>query len=159
MNLFWIFQLGVKEMRDKHSKILVVDDEEKYREVYKTLLTENGYKVITAASSQKAISIIKKERVNLVLLDLILPEVNGIEVLKKTKSKFGNSVEVIMVTGYGSIDSAVKAMKHGAFSYFVKSHDPDTLLLEIEKAEKMNLLLKVNKNLKKQLKNNQYLLE
>ena len=146
-------------MRDKNSKILVVDDEEKYREVYKTLLTENGYKVITAAFSQKAISIIKKERINLVLLDLILPKVNGIEVLKKIKSKFGNSVEVIMVTGYGSIDSAVKAMKHGAFSYFVKSHDPDTLLLELEKAEKMNLLLKLNKNLKNQLKNDHYLLE
>lgn len=146
-------------MESKNTNILVIDDEKKYREVYKTLLTENGYSVNTASEAEEAINILKNKRYNLVLLDLILPETNGIEVLKKIKNKFGDSLEIIMVTGYGSIDSAVKAMKSGAFGYFIKSSDPDSLLLEIRKAEKMNKLLKTNKALKTQIKDNDYLLK
>ena len=146
-------------MESKDTNILVIDDEKKYREVYKTLLTENGYSVNTASDSKEAMTLLKNKKTNLVLLDLILPETNGIEVLEKIKDKFGDTLEVIMVTGYGSIDSAVKAMKSGAFGYFVKSYDPASLLLEIEKAEKMNKLLKTNKALKTQIKNNDYLLK
>ncbi len=146
-------------MESQKTNILVIDDEKKYREVYKTLLTENGYFVNTASEAEEAIGILKNKRYNLVLLDLILPETNGIEVLKKIKDKFGDTLEVIMVTGYGSIDSAVKAMKSGAFGYFIKSSDPASLLLEIEKAEKMNKLLKSNKALKTQIKDNDYLLK
>src|SRR6056297_1785527 len=146
-------------MESQKNNILVIDDEKKYREVYKTLLTENGYFVNTASEAEEAIGILKNKRYNLVLLDLILPETNGIEVLKKIKDKFGDTLEVIMVTGYGSIDSAVKAMKSGAFGYFIKSSDPASLLLEIEKAEKMNKLLKSNKALKTQIKDNDYLLK
>ncbi|MGM0410446.1 MAG: sigma-54-dependent transcriptional regulator [Bacillota bacterium] len=146
-------------MSEKRAKILVVDDEKKYREVYKTLLKEKGYKVFTAAKGKKAISILEKNIINVVLLDLILSEKNGIELLKKIKDKFGNSVEIIMVTGYGSIDSAVKAMKFGAFSYFVKSDNPDSLLMEINKAKKMNLLFRKNESLQKQVNSEDYLLE
>lgn len=146
-------------MEARDINILVLDDEKKYREVYKSLLTEKGYLVKTASNSQEALSLLKKEKINLILLDLILPESSGIEVLKKIKEKFGDSVEVIMVTGYGSIDSAVKAMKLGAFSYFVKSSDPESLLIEIKKAAKMNRLLKTNKALKNQIKDNDYLLK
>ncbi|HKL75257.1 MAG TPA: sigma-54 dependent transcriptional regulator [Halanaerobiales bacterium] len=146
-------------MESQKTNILVIDDEKKYREVYKTLLTENGYFVNTASEAEEAIGILKNKRYNLVLLDLILPETNGIEVLKKIKDKFGDTLEVIMVTGYGSIDSAVKAMKSGAFGYFIKSSDPASLLLEIEKAEKMNKLLKSNKALKTQIKDDDYLLK
>ena len=150
---------GGKKMKFKKTNILVIDDEKKYREVYSTLLTENGYSVDTASEAEEAIDILKNKRYNLVLLDLILSETNGIKVLKKIKDKFGDTLEVIMVTGYGSIDSAVKAMKSGAFGYFIKSSDPDSLLLEIEKAEKMNKLLKTNKALKTQIKDNDYLLK
>lgn len=146
-------------MKNPSSKILIIDDEKKYREVYSTLLTEKGYKTVTAGSASEAFSVLKKTRINLILLDLVLPEVNGVELLKKIKKKYGDTVEVIMVTGYGSIDSAVSAMKYGAFSYFVKSHDPDTLLFEIKKALKMNDLLKDNKVLKSKLERNDYLLE
>lgn len=146
-------------MEKKKTKILVVDDEKKYREVYDAILSERGYRVKTASSAEKAFSILEKEKINLVLLDLILPEIGGIELLKELKKKYANTIEVIMVTGYGSIESAVEAMKNGAFSYFVKSHNPDNLFFEIEKAEKMNNLLKDNKIFQKQLGKEEYLFD
>lgn len=144
-------------MGHKNFRILVVDDEEQYRLVYKKLLEKQGYQVFTAENSFDALSFLERAAIDLVLVDLVLPEDNGLELLKKIKERFGFSIRVIVVTGYGSVETAVEAMKSGAFGYFIKSHDPQALLLEIKKAEEMIALSKQNLALREELKGN-YLL-
>lgn len=116
-------------------RIMVVDDEAHQRLVLKKILEKKGYFVEVASNGIEALQRIKSEAFDLVLTDLIMDNMNGVELLEKIKL-FDKSIEVILVTGYGSIENAVDAMKKGAFSYFVKSHDPKELLDEIDKVEK-----------------------
>ena len=76
----------------------------------------------------------QQEFYNIILSDIMMPGMNGLAFLQEVKKRYADRIEVIMTTGYGSIETAVEAMKLGAFSYFVKSHNPDELLMEIEKA-------------------------
>lgn len=115
-------------------RILVVDDEADQRLVLKKILEKNGYFVEVAKNGTEALKRIKEFQFDLVLTDLIMENMNGVKLLEKIKL-FDRSIEVILVTGYGSIENAVEAMKKGAFSYFVKSHDPKELLEEIKKVE------------------------
>jgi two-component system, NtrC family, response regulator HydG len=140
-------------------KILVVDDKKEYRLVYKKLLENEGYYVITAKSAEEGLKFLEEEVFNLVLTDLVLPEMNGIEFLKIIKRIYANSIEVIIITGYGTIESAVEAMKYGAFSYFIKDNNPEELILEINKAKKIISLSKENKFLREQLNDKNYLLK
>ncbi len=119
-------------MEEHKFRILVVDDQAEYRDVLKLILKENGYRIDTADSGENALNIIQKNSYNLVITDLIMDGINGIELLKKIKY-INKELEVIIITGYGSIENAVKAMKEGAFSYFIKSHSPKELLNEIKK--------------------------
>jgi len=117
---------------DSIFKILIVDDEAEYRDILKRILEINGYDADTAISGQDALGKIKKNEYSLVLSDLIMPGMDGVQLLGEIK-KISKSIEVILVTGYGSIENAVAAMKQGAFSYFVKGGDPEELLGEIQK--------------------------
>ncbi|MBW4827773.1 MAG: sigma-54 dependent transcriptional regulator [Clostridiaceae bacterium] len=139
-------------------KILVVDDEIEYQEVYKMILEDEGYIVDTASSGKKALEKLDREYFNLVLADLIMEGMNGIEMLKEIKKK-DEEIEVIIVTGYGSIESAVEAIKQGAFSYFIKDHDPEELILEIKKVRDIFKLKFENKTLKEGNKEKGYLIE
>lgn len=139
-------------------KILIVDDEKEYQEVFKMILNDKGYTVNTASSGQKALDLLKKEKYNLVLTDLIMPNIDGMKLLERIK-KEKTHTEVIIVTGYGTIETAVKAIKNGAFSYFIKSHEADELLMEIEKIEKLQQLEEDNKYLRDHQNSNGYLLE
>ncbi len=126
-------------------KILVVDDESDARESMQMLLHRANYAVVTAASAEEALSILEKEYYPLVITDVMMPGINGIEFLQKMKSIYRQSVEVIMLTAYGSIKNAVQTIKMGAFGYFIKGNDPEELLLEIKKA-KLILELKASRN-------------
>ncbi len=101
--------------------ILAVDDELGMRDSYRVLLSDN-YNLYLASGGKEALDTIKKETIDLVLLDLKLPDVDGLEVLNKIK-EYDYSIDVILVTAYGTIKNAVEAMKVGAYDYFVKPID------------------------------------
>ncbi|TAN66872.1 sigma-54-dependent Fis family transcriptional regulator [Paraclostridium sordellii 8483] len=116
-------------------KILIVDDEIEYANVMKKIIKKKGYEVNVALSGLEAISIIEKDKsYDLVLSDLIMDKMNGVELLENVKI-INKDIEVILVTGYGTIENAVDAMKKGAFSYFIKSNPTKDLLNEIQKVK------------------------
>ena len=138
-------------------KILVVDDEMEFRDAYSLILSDNGYDVLMAASGEQCLEILQSKKVDLVITDLKMGKMNGLELLSKIKEKY-KDCEVIMVTGYGTVDSAVKAIKQGAFGYFVKGHNPDLLLSDVEKLVKIKSLQLDNWNLKYGLPKGEYLM-
>lgn len=140
-----------------HFKILIVDDEEEYREVFKEILDEKGYITKAASSGEEALNILKTHSFHLVLTDLIMKGIDGIELLEKIKEEYSET-EVIIITGYGTVENAVAAMKKGAFTYFIKSHDLEELTIEIEKIRKIFYLENDNEIFKNQQKNSKYML-
>ncbi len=146
----------VMEGNNSLFKILIVDDEADYRETSKMLLEEFGYQVETAESGEEALKILEIEYYPLIITDIMMSGLNGIGFLQKVKSIYQQNVEVIMVTGYGSVETAVQTMKIGAFGYFIKSHNPDELILEIEKAKEV-IDLKTLNNLHRESRENKFL--
>jgi len=100
-------------------KILIVDDEKLIRKSLKIALEQKGYTALTSQSGEKGLAIVENERVDVVLLDIRLPDSNGIDILKSIKN-IDSDIVVIIMTGYGTIDNAVRAMKLGAFDYITK---------------------------------------
>jgi DNA-binding NtrC family response regulator len=121
------------------SRILIVDDEPQIRRILSALLTERGHKTETAESGEEALAKRAGFRPDIVLLDVNLPEMDGIEALKRLLADEPR-LTCIMMTAYGSIRSAVEAMRIGAFDYLSKPFDNDELLLTIERAWKMRCL-------------------
>ncbi|GAU79263.1 sigma-54 dependent transcriptional regulator [Fusibacter sp. 3D3] len=119
------------------TKILIVDDEIEYRETYRMLLEDNGYIVGEASGTEEALEILEREYYPVVLTDILMTGEDGIYLLKQIKKRYQNSIEVIIVTGYGSVTGAVEAMRIGALGYFIKSHNPQALLVEIHKAKRL----------------------
>ena len=116
----------------KKPRILIVDDEAPMRESLNDWLKEDGYVVGLAASGQEAIDMVQKGTWEVMLLDLKMPGMDGLETLRKVK-EVSPEVEVIMMTAYATIDTAVQAMKEGAFDYLVKPFDPDEIEIQIKK--------------------------
>lgn len=114
------------------SKILVVDDEKSTRESMKMILKGN-HDVITAESGEKALDIVRREEPEIVILDIIMPGMDGIETLKKLREKCPD-VPVVMVTATQMVNTAVTAMKLGAFDYVVKPFDVEEILIIVDKA-------------------------
>lgn len=139
-------------------KILIVDDEIEYQDVYEMILRDKGFYTRCVSSGTEAMKLLKKESFHLVLTDLIMPEMGGMELLEKIKKEYVDT-KVIIVTGYGTIETAVIAIKKGAFSYFIKSHKSEELLVEIEKIENLRQLEQDNKYLRSQQNNQSYLLK
>lgn len=106
-------------------KILVVDDERGPRESVRMILKDE-YDVIAVDRPKKALEELKREEIDLAILDIRMPEMDGIELLSEIK-RMDSSIEVLMVTGYANVDSAVKAMRFGAFDYLSKPFDKDEL--------------------------------
>jgi DNA-binding NtrC family response regulator len=102
--------------------ILVVDDEKEICTVLSDNLSQEGYRVFTANSGKTALELVKKEKPDLVLLDIRMPEMDGIEVLRRIK-KMKKEIVVIMLTAYGTLETARKAMKLGAYDYITKPFD------------------------------------
>lgn len=108
------------------AKILVVDDEEDMRTTLAILLEAEGYTVITAMNGHGAMERLKKEPVDMVVSDIRMPDMDGIELLQQAKA-VNPTIPVVMVTGYGSAELAVEAMKLGAFDYLQKPFDNERL--------------------------------
>lgn len=108
-------------MRDKNS-ILVIDDEKGICAFFEKVLTKEGYRVLTALSGDRGLAIIKMEKPDMVLLDLKMPGMDGIEVLRQIK-KIDKNIVVIILTAYGTMETARMAMRLGAFDYLTKPFD------------------------------------
>ena len=112
---------------DKHAKILVVDDDENIRNTMKTILEDEGYIVDLAATGSEAIQKTKKSAYNIALLDIRLPDMEGVELLKLIKDTVPRTRK-IMVTGYPSMQNAIAALNKNADAYLIKPIDIENLL-------------------------------
>jgi two-component system, NtrC family, response regulator PilR len=120
-------------------KILVVDDEQSMREFLEIMLKKEDYKVSLASNGEEVLKLLERDIFDLVLLDVRMPKMDGIAVLKKIKTVAAETI-VIMITAYASHDTAVKAMKEGAYDYITKPFKIDEIKLIIKNAlEKKNL--------------------
>jgi len=113
--------------------ILVVDDERPQREILEEILSGEGYDLMTAASGEAALKIVKDKRFDLVLTDLKMTGMDGIELLQRLLA-YDSSIIVILLTAHGSIDSAKESLRRGAFDYLEKPYDRETLLDTIRRA-------------------------
>ncbi len=123
-------------------RILVVDDEAAHRLMLKAHLEKAGFEILEAGTGEEALDLTAAEALDLILLDLRMPGMDGLEVLE-TLSKTGVAAPVIIMTAYGSIDSAVRALKMGAEDYLTKPLDTDELMLKIEKTLKLKDLAEI----------------
>ncbi len=124
---------------DKKATILVVDDENGVRQSFDMVLSDD-YEVLLAPTGKEAIDIFNKNTIDLILLDIRLPDIDGLDLLVKLKEIDPNN-EVIMVTAVREIQSAVRAIKAGAYEYIIKPFEVDEVLTIINRAlEKRHLV-------------------
>jgi len=131
-------------------KILIIDDEIMMRDFLTETLRRKKFEVSSAENGRKATALLKENTYDLVLTDLKLPDLTGIDILKKVKELSPHTV-VIIITGFGSIENAVEAMRLGAFHYLVKPFSPDTIEAVIEKAQEHLSLVAENQYLRQEL--------
>jgi len=117
------------------ANILVVDDEKDFVEMLSLRLQEVGEKVSTAYSGKECLETLAKTNIDVVILDIKMPGMDGMETLREIKKRFP-IIEVIMLTGHGSTETAVEGMKSGAFDYLMKPADFDDLAAKLEGARK-----------------------
>ena len=132
------------------TKVLLVDDEEKFLSVLSQRLGTRGVEADTATSGEEALTKVSKKNVDVIILDLMMPGIGGIETLKRIK-KENPEVQIIMLSGHGTVDKAVNAMKEGAIDFLEKPADIDKLMEKIERASKKKSLL-VMKNIEEKVK-------
>lgn len=132
--------------------ILIVDDEKNYLVVLEALLAPEGYEVATADSARNALALIKDSDIDLVISDMKMPQMSGMELLEETK-KIKPDIPVIMMTAFGTIELAVEAMKKRAFDYITKPFQNEELKLTIGKALENHRLVKENRRLSEALSN------
>src|SRR5688572_21217840 len=128
-------------------RILIVDDEQSMREMLGIVLRRDGYNVRVAENGRQAIEALKQEPIDLLLSDIRMPDVNGVEVLRAAK-ELNRDVVAFMMTAYASTDTAVEAMRLGAVDYFMKPFSMDELRLKVRqhlesyRLKEENVLLK-----------------
>jgi DNA-binding NtrC family response regulator len=133
------------------AKILAIDDEIGMLKLLERIIrTKTEYQILTIAHPEEVAKIIEKEYFELVLLDLRMPNLNGLEVLKQIKTKEPDT-SIIIITAYGTIDSAVEAMKIGAFDFITKPFHQEQILLTIHRAMEVQSLKRENRILKEEL--------
>ena len=130
-------------MSDKHYNILVIDDEEPIRRLLEKELAGEGRRVHTAEDGRKGFKMVREYWFDVVLLDLRLPDVEGLDLLIKIRES-APDCEVIMITGHGDIDTAVEAMKLGAYDFIRKPFNLDRLELIVERAHQRVVLAREN---------------
>lgn len=116
-----------------NAKVLLVDDEEQFVEVLAQRLQTRGFHVETTFNGDDAIQLIGQHDVDVVILDVLMPGRDGIEVLREIK-RIKPLVEVIMLTGHGTVDTAISGMKLGAYDYLMKPTDTSELVEKITKS-------------------------
>lgn len=131
-------------------RVLAVDDEEVVCESIRRVLTGEGYEVRTTSSPKEGVELLKRERFDLLLLDIKMPEMDGIEVLRRARD-VSPETEVLIVTGYATIDTAVEAIKLGAFDYLEKPVSPPQLLVATARALERKHLVDLTARLRAEL--------
>lgn len=120
--------------------VLVVDDEQDIRDASERILTRTGFKVMKATRGDEALDVLDKERIDIVLLDLKMPGMDGLEVLKRIRM-LNKPIQVIVITGYATVETAIEAMKQGAYDFIPKPFEPDQLRIVVNRAwEKINFI-------------------
>ncbi|UCG07139.1 MAG: response regulator [Desulfobacterales bacterium] len=121
-------------------RLMLVDDEERFLSTTKKLLAKKGYDVLTATGGAQALEILKQKNIHVVILDVKMPGMDGIETLKEIKHQFP-LVEVIMLTGHATVESAIDGLKSGATDYLMKPTEVDDLLQKALEAFEKRLRL------------------
>lgn len=132
------------------AKVLVIDDESIVCHSCRRILEKVGHKVETSTTSEGALKKLEKVRFDVAIVDLKMPGIDGMEILRRIKQKYPET-SVIMITGYSTVETAVKAMKMGAFDYVSKPFTPDELQIIVKKALDKKRLLFENRYLREQL--------
>ncbi len=133
------------------ARVLVVDDEESIREFLEIMLKKEGYEVTCVEDGQQALDLLKKKSVDMVISDLQMPNVTGIELLKQVKDQYPDML-FMMITAFGTTETAVEAMKLGAYDYITKPFKIDEVRINIANALRSQNLEVENRTLKKELK-------
>lgn len=131
--------------------ILIVDDEKNYPPVLSAVLEEEGFETLTANSGQNALEILENSEVDLVLADMKMPKMDGIQLLERIKARDSN-LPVIMMTGHGTVEKAVEAMQKGALNYILKPFDNRRLIIYVNKAIELYRMVKENRQLRNTVK-------
>jgi len=135
---------------EKKISILIVDDEESVRESLTLWFTEDGYRGDCAENAKQALSILESDVFDIILTDLKMPGMDGLELLQRIKTLNKDSI-IIVMTAFATVDTAVKALKEGAFDYVTKPFDPDDLSHLIRNATRQITLAQENETLKKRV--------
>lgn len=131
-------------------KILIIDDEKSIRKTLREILEYEKYQVDEATDGLEGLSLIEKEKYDVVLCDIKMPKMDGIEVLDKVMNSLGD-IPIVMISGHGTIETAVEAVKKGAFDFIAKPLDLNRLLVTIRNAMDKSSLVKETKVLKKKV--------
>jgi len=131
--------------------VLIVDDEPNYLIILSELLKEEGFEVLTARSGIEALTVMKDADVDLVITDMRMPAMDGIELLKRIKTSEPD-LPVMMMTAFGDVEKAVEAMRAGAFNYLVKPFENETFIVNTRKAIELSALVRENRRLQSELK-------
>ena len=121
-----------------NTRVLIVDDEKDFAESLGERLTLREYDVMTAFNGRQAIDLVTSQNFDVVILDVLMPDTNGIEVLRTIKER-KPLTEVIMLTGNATVETAIKGMKLGAFDYLMKPCETEELIKKIENAHARKL--------------------
>ncbi len=138
-------------MPDASSHILVIDDDKAMRDACYQILARQGFQVETAASARQGLALLESRIFDVILLDLVMPDIDGLEALKRIKA-LDNESEVIIISGYGTIPTAVEAIKSGAFHFLSKPFAPDDLRHLVARALEKRRLNLENLALRQELK-------
>jgi two-component system, NtrC family, response regulator AtoC len=131
--------------------ILVVDDEVKMRRLLEIMLTQMGYDVLQAADGIEALALLANQMVDLIITDLQMPRLDGIELLRRVREQ-NNEVAVIVVTAYGTVKTAVDAMKYGASDYIVRPFELEAVEAAVQRALKLSKVTRENRYLREEMK-------
>ena len=131
--------------------ILIVDDEERMRHLLSIMLSRRGYTIEQAADGVEALAMMESTSFDMVISDIKMPRMDGIELLKKIQ-EMDAPCPVVFITAFATVESAVDAMRDGAVDYISKPFDEDRIVLTVEKTLSLSRILAENRDLKKELK-------
>jgi nitrogen regulation protein NR(I) len=135
----------------KMEKVLVIEDDETVRDVLRAFLQDKKYEVTIAGNGATGLDMVRTDKFDIVLTDLVMPGITGMDILKEVTASRVN-IPVIVMTAFGTVKTAVEAMRHGAFDYITKPFNLDELLIVLHKALSISKLQKENVMLKMQLR-------
>ncbi len=131
-------------------KLLIVDDEDSFRQHLCHLFERRGFTAVAAKTGQETLEIAKRENFDIVLLDIVLPDIDGIEILKNLKRIYQDT-QIIMMTGNATIENAIASMKLGAYDYLIKPFDLEELIILVERAGELTQLKRESEIFKREL--------